>query len=97
MTEEQERFEALRTEPTEDLTPKYRSVFSNTDIGREVLADLLCNQCWFGSYLNPDSKEHIGAYNVGIAILSSLGVISGKREKKELIKVLLELPVKDEL
>ena len=97
MTEEQERFEALRTEPSEDLQPKYRSVFSNTDIGREVLADILISCCGFGSYLDSESKEDIGAYNVGIYILSSLGVISGDRDKKEVIRALLELPVNGEL
>ena len=95
MTEADERvvFEALNQEEVEDLRPKYRSLFGNTDMGQEVLADILVNFCSLGSYLDPENKENIGAYNVGISILSRLGVFSSDMEKKRIVRALLALPV----
>ncbi len=92
-----ETFEALEKKDVEDLRPKYRSLFSMTDIGREVLSDILVTFCGFGSYLEANDKEDIGAYNVGVGILSRLGVFTPDVEKKEIVKALLSLPVKGEV
>lgn len=52
------------------LTAKYQFLFS-TDIGREVLKDILVNFCNFGCFL-ADEKQRV-EWNVGMNILLRLG------------------------
>ena len=59
----------------QDLKEKYNLVFKS-EVGREVLADILINFCNFGSYLDSENKEEIGQYNVGIKILGRMNVFS---------------------
>lgn len=81
MTEEY--FEGLKSEDTNlDIKAKYRILF-DSDIGREVLSDILINFCNFGCFIDSD-KERI-EYNVGINILSRLKVFTSQVNKKDII------------
>jgi len=64
----------------EDIRNKYRFVFTSTDLGVDVLCDILVNLCNFGQYLQ--SQKEVYEYNVGIGILSRLGISSAGNEKQ---------------
>jgi len=55
------------------LQHKYREVFLNS-LGQQVLADILM-LCHFGATLNPDNYVQVAEYNVGVVILSRLGIL----------------------
>ncbi|MFA7463198.1 MAG: hypothetical protein WCY59_08665 [Anaerovoracaceae bacterium] len=57
-----------------ELMEKYRLVFGNP-VGQAVLADIL-RMTHFGETLNSSNPQQIGEYNVGIAILAKMGVLS---------------------
>jgi hypothetical protein len=61
-----------------ELQSSYRFIFTSTEVGLKVLADILVDFCHFGCYLsNPDE---VAQYNVGVQILSRMGVFSGGKE-----------------
>lgn len=74
----------------EDLTSAYRAAFKSV-AGRRVLADILVNHCQFLTYLEPGSDKAIGEHNVGVAILSMLGIF--KAGKENIIRALLDVPI----
>jgi hypothetical protein len=57
------------------LTQKYRAVLFS-QVGMEVLADIMVNLCHFGQYHDAGNAEQDGAYNVGIKIMSRLGIFN---------------------
>ncbi len=69
------------------LMDKYRAVLFSP-LGMEVLGDILINFCNFGCYLDPDNKMEIGEYNVGVGILSRLGVFSKEAPNYKVIMAL---------
>lgn len=89
--EEQEFFEGLVPEVDEELTDKYRLLFMS-DVGAEVLADILVNFCHFGAYVPPENQAAVGQHNVGMAILSRLGTFNAG--KKPVVTALLGVPIK---
>lgn len=56
-----------------DMMEKYRAVFLSSDIGKEVLGDIL-TVCEFGCTLVPSDQGRIGKHNVGVMILGKCGV-----------------------
>lgn len=50
----------------------YQYVFGSTDMGREVLADIL-RTCHYGASLQPENAAQIGEYNVGVMIVARCG------------------------
>lgn len=68
-----------------ELTAKYRQVFKN-QIGKDVLADIL-KMTHFGATLNSANPQQIGEYNVGIAILAKMGILSPET-KEDVIRAL---------
>ncbi len=88
-------FEGLQEQTKSDLRPKYRLLFL-TEIGREVLADILVTLCHFGLYLDPEDKAQIGQYNVGVSILSRIGIFSTAVEAREMVNALLNVPIRQE-
>lgn len=58
-----------------DLVDKYRAVFFGSEIGKEVLGDIL-NICHLGCSLTPDNPAMTAEHNVGTIILSNCGVFS---------------------
>jgi hypothetical protein len=69
------------------LKLKYKALFSSS-MGRDVLADIL-TMTHFGCTLNPDNPVQVAEYNVGIAILSRMGVFCGA-SKEDVIKHLIK-------
>lgn len=57
------------------MKDKYRTVFLNSPIGLEVLADILTT-CHFGCMLDPDNKVQVSENNVGTAILHKCGIFA---------------------
>jgi hypothetical protein len=83
------------TKALNKLEAKYRHVF-NAELGREVLADLLVNFCNFGGFLDANDKAQIGAYNVGISILSRMGIFSPNTDRAAVVNSLCNTPHKEE-
>jgi hypothetical protein len=81
-----EYFEGLTPKDDKaDIKAKYRVLFGS-EIGQEVLSDILINFCNFGCFLDSD-KERI-EYNVGINILSRMKVFTSQVNKKDIITAL---------
>lgn len=71
----------------------YKYIFSS-DMGLEVLGDVLINFCHFGCFLgNPDE---VAQYNVGVQILSRLGAFSKGNTEKVIKGLINSLPNKEE-
>jgi len=70
----------------EDLHTKYQLILASTDAGIDVLCDILVNFCNFGQYLQ--TQKEVDEYNVGISILSRLGIVSPGNEKR-LVRLLV--------
>ena len=86
-------FEGLeKSEPDKTLLTQYRLV-SKSDAGRRMLADILVNFCHFCSYIDPDDKKAIGEYNVGVAILSRLGLFTAGKES--IVNAIMNIPIAD--
>ena len=66
---------------------KHRALFF-TPLGMEVLSDILINLCNFGCFLDPDDKQDVGKYNVGVGILSRLGVFTKETPNQRVIMAL---------
>ena len=64
--------------PDEELQGKYRAVFLNSQLGRDVLEDIL-RVCHFGRSLDPDNTVQVSEYNVGLMILFKCGVFDWGR------------------
>ncbi len=56
---------------------KYRHIFFNSDMGKEVLEDIL-TMCRFGTTLDPDNPAMVAEHNVGTVILTNCGVFAPK-------------------
>lgn len=56
------------------IEAKYRSLFL-TELGQEVLTDILVEFCYQGQYHEAGSAEQDGAYNVGLKIMSRMGLL----------------------
>ena len=63
---------------TDILKTKYQFVFTSTDAGVDVLCDILVGFCNFGQYV--ETPKEVAEYNVGISILSRLGIVSNGKE-----------------
>jgi hypothetical protein len=59
----------------DDMTAKYRELFLKTNLGREVLADIL-QMCHFGETLDPENMVRVSEYNVGVAVLHKCGILA---------------------
>lgn len=59
-----------------EITNQYRHIFLGSQMGMQVLADIL-DMCYFGSTLDPENKVEISRYNLGISILVRCGVFLG--------------------
>jgi hypothetical protein len=70
-----EWFELESEKRTDVLMDKYRHVFLGSDIGKEVLGDIL-QVCHFGCTLDPDNKVQVSEYNVATHILSKCGIFA---------------------
>ena len=82
-------FEALeKKDDKADIKAKYRVLFGS-EIGQEVLSDILINFCNFGCFLDGE-KERI-EYNVGVNILSRLKVFTSQVNKKDIIQSLFNV------
>jgi len=68
----------LTEKETDVLKTKYQYVFTSTDAGVDVLCDILVGFCNFGQYL--ETPKEVAEYNVGISILSRLGIASKGKE-----------------
>lgn len=79
----------MTTEELEKLTAKYRLTFIESEIGTNVLIDIL-DACHFGCTLDPDNKVQVAEYNVGTVILAKCGIY-GPGKSKEAIKSMLGL------
>lgn len=56
---------------------KYRQVFFGSDMGKEVLEDIL-TMCKFGTTLDPDNAAMVAEHNVGTVILVNCGIFAPK-------------------
>ncbi len=72
-----------------ELTAKYRSVFGNS-YGQDVLADILV-LTHFGCFITTE-VERI-EYNIGMAILSRMGIVSPET-KEDVIRALMSVTPK---
>jgi hypothetical protein len=72
----------------DSLTQKYRSILIENSTGREVLSDILTSFCNFGCFLDPGDDKMVGEYNVGISILSRLGIFNGETKPEDVILAL---------
>jgi hypothetical protein len=59
----------------EDARDKYHRLFFSSEIGKEVLDDILTH-CFFGCTLDPANPAMIARHNVGTFILSRCGVFA---------------------
>lgn len=94
-----ELFEGLKDEISakekEMLFGKYRHVFTS-QFGMDVLADILVELCHFGQEL--ENADQVAQYNLGVYILSRMGVYS-KANSLNVIRALastLPAPKKEE-
>ena len=71
-----------------NIREKYLTVF-NSELGLEILADILINFCHLGCFLNVKDEAEVGQYNVGISILSRMGVFSAGADKTKIINQLI--------
>jgi len=85
--------EAVRGEK-ERIRGLYRHAFASTAIGVEVICDILTNLCHFGQVLA--TPDDVAQYNVGIGILSRLGVVSKGNEREIVVNLLNVIPKKEE-
>jgi hypothetical protein len=89
-----DNIEEIRKEG-EQLENVYKAVFISSRSGIEVLADILINFCHYGCFL--ETPEQIAQYNVGIEILSRLGVIGPAKDKMNLvINLVNSIPKKED-
>ena len=58
------------------IEDKYRHIFAGSEIGNEVLTDILVNFCHMGCFL--ETSEEMSQHNVGVNILLRMGVYSKK-------------------
>ncbi len=70
-------------DPDEQLKQKYRHIFINSEMGREVLRDILLTFCHYGQFLEFNQKA-IADHNVGVSILIRCGVLDGDNIEKSL-------------
>ena len=70
-----------------EIRAKYRTVFLQGTVGRDVLADILIDLCKFGTTLNPENPAQVAEHNVGVAILSKCGIFS-EETKDDVIRAL---------
>lgn len=59
----------------DEIRAKYRQVFLHSQLGKDVLADIL-KLCKFGCSLDPENLVQVSEYNVGVAILHRLGILA---------------------
>ena len=64
----------------DELKAKYRALFLS-DMGQDVLADILVEFCHFGVFHVGGNAEQDGAYNVGISIMSRMGILEPGMDK----------------
>ena len=81
----------------EKIIAKYRILFLQSSLGRDVLADLLaaCNWC---SDLEPDNEGQVARHNVAIHILRRCGIL-GEGTMEQIIMALasvVPMPTKEE-
>ena len=80
MSEEDEGLKFDFEEKTENkdaqISNRYRHLFLGSQMGMQVLADIL-DMCYFGSSLDVENKVEIARYNLGISILVKCGIFEG--------------------
>ena len=83
MSEENEGLKFDFEEKTENadaqISNRYRHLFLGSQIGMQVLADIL-DMCHFGSTLDPEDKAEVTKYNLGIGILVKCGIFEGVKQ-----------------
>jgi len=94
----EEFFEALN-KPKADLSDaqremegKYRHVFTRDAISLEVLSDILVSFCHFGCYV--DDGYQMAQHNVGVNILSRIGIFRPENRKNVLMAMVNAIPQK---
>jgi len=65
-----------KTEVDTQISNRYRHLFLGSQMGMQVLADIL-DMCYFGSSLDAENKVEIARYNLGISILVKCGIFEG--------------------
>lgn len=63
-------------EPDKELKQKYRHILINSEMGREVLRDILLAFCHYGQFLEYNQAQ-IAEHNVGVSILIRCGIMDG--------------------
>src|SRR4030042_7014694 len=74
----------------EALTNKYRHIFTKSEMGAEVLADILVNLCHLGCIL--ETADQVAQYNSGVGILSRLGIFSKANQLEVRTKMIPIVP-----
>lgn len=69
----------------QNVTDKYRAIFMS-EMGREVLQDILIELCHFGQYLT--NEKEVCEHNMGVMILANCGVYKAGK-KRDIINSLL--------
>lgn len=57
----------------ENRMEKYRHVLLGSEMGLEVLGDILL-MCGFGCTIDPDNPAAVAEHNVGVVILNNCGI-----------------------
>jgi len=60
----------------EEMDSRYKALFNQGGIGREVLVDILLT-CHWGITLDPDNHVQIAESNVGMVIAKRAGILDG--------------------
>ena len=73
-----------------ELQGKYRHLFVSSEIGLDVLSDILVNFCHFGCFIydNYDMAQH----NVGVSILSRIGLFTPENRKNVMMAMVNAIP-----
>ena len=84
----------------DNMTDKYRAVFCNSELGQEVLADIVIQLCGFMSIcqsLNPqEMAAHEAQGAIGVSILMRLGITNPAEVIKALSAIVPSKPIKKE-
>ncbi len=76
-------------------TEKYRHVLFGSEMGKEVLGDIL-TMCRFGATLDPDNQAMVAEHNVGTVILMNCGVFAPKTGMQVINALTAVMPEKNQ-
>jgi hypothetical protein len=91
-----ELFQALNEEKSEladamkAIEGKYRHVFVGSQIGLDVLADILVVFCHFGCFI--DDAYQMAQHNVGVNILSRCGIFKPENRQNVIRSMVNAIP-----